>query len=51
MLGYSEKDLDEMIYAIQSVITTVNSDDDPFLHGNLCESTGISTRPMGRRIF
>jgi hypothetical protein len=35
MLGYTEKELDDMIYAIQSVITTVNSDDDPFLHGNL----------------
>ncbi len=35
MLGYYEKELDDMIYSIQSVITTVNSDDDPFLHGNL----------------
>lgn len=35
MLGYSEKDLDEMIDSIQSVMTTVNSDDDPWLHGNL----------------
>jgi hypothetical protein len=35
MLGYELKDLDEMVYAIQSVITTVDSNDDPFLHGNL----------------
>lgn len=33
--GYSVKELDEMVYAIQSVLTTVNSDDDPWLHGNL----------------
>ena len=35
MLGYELKELDEMIYAIESVITTVDSTDDPFLHGNL----------------
>ena len=35
MLGYELKDLDEMIYAIGSVLTTVNSDDDPFLFNNL----------------
>lgn len=35
MLGYSSNDLDEMIVAIQSVMTTVNSDNDPWLHGNL----------------
>ena len=35
MLGYAAKDLDEMIDAIRSIITTVNSDDDPWLHGNL----------------
>ena len=28
-------DVNDMIYAIQSVITTVNPDDDPFLHGTL----------------
>jgi hypothetical protein len=38
MLGYTEKDVDEMIYAIQSVLTTVNPDNDPFLHGNLCKA-------------
>jgi hypothetical protein len=35
MLGYSESDLDEMIGAIQAALTTVNSDNDPWLHGNL----------------
>ena len=35
MLGYTEEDLDEMIGAIQSALTKVNSDDDPWLHGNL----------------
>ncbi len=35
MLGYEMADVDEMINAIQSVITTVNSDDDPWLYNNL----------------
>jgi hypothetical protein len=35
MLGYEENDLDEMIGAIQSALTTVNSDDDPWLYNNL----------------
>jgi hypothetical protein len=35
MLGYEMADVDEMIYAIGSVLTTVNSDDDPFLFNNL----------------
>jgi len=35
MLGYTKKELDEMVNAIQSAITTVNSDDDPWLHSRL----------------
>ena len=35
MLGYSKEDLDNMIDAVASAITTVNSDDDPWLHGSL----------------
>jgi hypothetical protein len=35
MLGYEMSDVDDMINAIQSIITTVNSDDDPWLHNNL----------------
>ena len=35
MLGYATTDLDEMINAIQSALTTVNSDDDPWLYNNL----------------
>jgi hypothetical protein len=35
MLGYDLQDLQEMINATQSAMTTVNSDDDPWLHGNL----------------
>jgi hypothetical protein len=50
MLGYELKDLDEMIYAIQSVITTVDSNDDPFTR-ELMESTGVSTRTMGRGLL
>ena len=38
MLGYSKEDLDEMVLAIQSIITTVNSDDDPWLYNNLWKS-------------
>ena len=34
-LDYLKGDLDDMIYAVSSVITIVNSDDDPWLHGNL----------------
>jgi len=35
MLGYEMSDVDDMINAIQSIITTVNSDDDPWLYNNL----------------
>lgn len=35
MLGYEKDDLGEMTNAIESVLTTVNSDDDPWLSGNL----------------
>jgi hypothetical protein len=35
MLGYTKEDLDEMVNAIQSALTTVNSDDDPWLHSRL----------------
>jgi hypothetical protein len=35
MLGYTKEDLDEMTNAIESVLTTVNPDDDPWLSGNL----------------
>jgi hypothetical protein len=39
MLGYSKKDLDDMVTAIESALTTVNSDDDPWLHDNLTMAT------------
>ncbi len=32
MLGYANTDLDDMIYALDSVLTTINSDDDPWLY-------------------
>jgi hypothetical protein len=35
MLGYTENDLDNMMGAIQAALTKVNSDGDPWLHGNL----------------
>ena len=35
MLGYATNDLDEMVSAIQSALTTVNSDDDPWPYNNL----------------
>lgn len=35
MLGYCKEDIDEMISAIHAALTTVNSDDDPWLHDNL----------------
>lgn len=35
MLGYKLEDIDNMIDAIESALTTVNSDDDPWLHGSL----------------
>ena len=35
MLGYEKDDLKDMIASVESVTTTVNSDDDPWLHGNL----------------
>ena len=35
MLGYTKEDLDDMSMAIHSVLTTVNFDNDPWLHTNL----------------
>jgi hypothetical protein len=35
MLGYELDDLKDMINAVESVLTTVNSDDDPWLYNNL----------------
>ena len=35
MLGYTEEDLNEMMNSLESVLTTVNPDDDPLLSGNL----------------
>jgi len=35
MLGYTEEDLNEMMNSLESVLTTVNPDDDPWLSGNL----------------
>ena len=34
MLGYIETDVIDMINAIDSVLTTINSDDDPWLYNN-----------------
>jgi hypothetical protein len=34
MLGYTREDLDDMVYALDSVLTTINSDDDPWLYNN-----------------
>jgi hypothetical protein len=31
---YLDTDLDDMIYALDSVLTTINSDDDPWLYNN-----------------
>jgi len=39
MLGYSKADLDDMIGAVNAAVTTVNSDDDPWLHDNLVTAT------------
>ena len=35
MLGYTKEDLDDMTNGIESVLTTVNPDDDPWLSGSL----------------
>jgi hypothetical protein len=34
ILGYEVSDVDDMIYALDSVLTTINSDDDPWLYNN-----------------
>ena len=34
MLGYKDTDVHDMIYALDSVLTTINSDDDPWLYTN-----------------
>ena len=33
-IKYLDTDLDDMIYALDSVLTTINSDDDPWLYNN-----------------
>ena len=35
MLGYEMDDLKDMIASVESVLTTVNSDDDPWLFNGL----------------
>ena len=35
MLGYELSDQEDMVVAIQSVLTTVNPDNDPWLYNNL----------------
>ena len=32
--GYISTDVDDMVYALDSVLTTINSDDDPWLYNN-----------------
>jgi len=39
MLGYERDDLDNMVIAVESALTTVNSDDDPWLHRNLTQAS------------
>jgi hypothetical protein len=34
MLGYKDTDVTDMIDALDSVLTTINSDDDPWLYNN-----------------
>ena len=34
MLGYIETDVTDMIDALDSVLTTINSDDDPWLYND-----------------
>ena len=34
MLGYATTDVDDMVYALDSVLTTISSDDDPWLYNN-----------------
>ena len=38
MLGYVSTDVDDMVYALDSVLTTINSDDDPWLYNNTCRA-------------
>lgn len=35
MLGYTRTDYKDMLVAVESALTTVNSDDDPWLFNNL----------------
>jgi hypothetical protein len=43
MLGYERDDLDNMVLAIDSALTTVNPDDDPWLHRNLTQASDKGT--------
>lgn len=35
MLGYKYTDITDMVYALDSALTMINSDDDPWLHNNV----------------
>ena len=35
LVGYEEVDALDMILGVQSIMTTVNSDDDPWLHNSI----------------
>jgi len=39
MLGYTKEDLDDISLAIHSALTTVDFNNDPWLHDNLFKAT------------
>ena len=43
MLGYDKEELDAMTLAVESALTTVNFDDDPWLRTNLHNQQHLST--------
>jgi hypothetical protein len=51
MLGYEKDDLGQMTQAIESALTTVNANDDPWLSGNLNMTLAFLTKLLAEENY
>jgi hypothetical protein len=51
LVGYESVDADDMVLAIASVMTTVNSDNDPWLYNNLWKTKDFIEGLMAEKRF
>jgi hypothetical protein len=51
MLGYEKDDLGQMTQAVESVLTTVNANDDPWLSGNLNMTLAFLTKLLAEEDY